>query len=724
MDVDLKKAVYFDIEVYPNWYYALFKYQDEEFTIESSQDNDTRTKNARIILELLFSEIFIGYNSLTYDLPVLMLILKDFDTTKVYKLSKYIVSNNLNYYDILKKLESIKFQTAIGDKVSPFHFTKTHIDLERFNKGGFKLPLKVLGARMNYPKLESLPFDPDKEVSAEQIKHLKEYCEHDVNITITLAKKYKKSIDVRLNLMGKYPNHNLMTKRDSQVSSTIMLDELGLKKEQVDKNNFEWLKEGYVTEFTYDIADYISFKSKVIMNQVKAIAQLPFTATIKKNKEGKFSSILKSPDLINPYEPKIKGKSYTIRSGGIHAITNKVFTSSFVMDSDVVSYYPNLMASLRIAPKIIAEAGLIDKLKFVIDDLLLSKQIATDEGDVESKANYKIILNNLYGHLGNPYSPFYDPKAMIQVTLTGQFALLMLIEELSNNGFEILNANTDGILVDIKDQQRKQEYLDITSNWEKTTGLKLTHDSYAKALIKDTNNYILQNHNNIRDLSLKANGCFKRESLDKHLIHHIVFKAVYGHFLFNIDPKETITNEYVKLTDFIILAGVAKDNYITDGKNNYGRYARFIWSHDIDNAVTLKDNKRQDNISRGDSVIVLNEVSSLEGVFASSYRSVIDFKRYIDEANLIINALKKGGKKGVLKAKREEKEITDRDFLYKDIDAKLHELRTKGSRDIKTKMLVEYEKLEAKINTLVLKSIERVKKFDAKTNKTKKKETT
>lgn len=59
---------------------------------------------------------------------------------------------------------------------------------------------------------------------------------------------------------------------------------------------------------------------------------------------------------------------------------------------------------------------------------------------------FKIVLNGTFGKLGSKYSFLYSPNLMIQVTITGQLALLMLIEALEAAGISVVSANTDGIV--------------------------------------------------------------------------------------------------------------------------------------------------------------------------------------------------------------------------------------------------------------------------------------
>ena len=59
--------------------------------------------------------------------------------------------------------------------------------------------------------------------------------------------------------------------------------------------------------------------------------------------------------------------------------------------------------------------------------------------------SYKIVSNGSFGVLGSKYSFMYAPHLLLAVTLTGQLALLMLIERAYWKGIPAISANTDGV---------------------------------------------------------------------------------------------------------------------------------------------------------------------------------------------------------------------------------------------------------------------------------------
>lgn len=108
----------------------------------------------------------------------------------------------------------------------------------------------------------------------------------------------------------------------------------------------------------------------------------------------------------------------------------------------------------------------------------------------DNKANTnKISLNGLFGKLGNPWSTVYSPDLLIQVTLTGQLALLMLIEQIETAGISVISANTDGIVIKCP-RSRYDDLCSTIKHWEQHTGFETEETRYKALYSRDVNSYI------------------------------------------------------------------------------------------------------------------------------------------------------------------------------------------------------------------------------------------
>lgn len=101
----------------------------------------------------------------------------------------------------------------------------------------------------------------------------------------------------------------------------------------------------------------------------------------------------------------------------------------------------------------------------------------------------KIACNGAYGKLGSPYSVLYAPNLMIQVTMTGQLALLMLIEDIELRGFRVISANTDGVVTMVP-RERRDDFEAIIWDWEAATGFSTEETEYRAVHSRDVNSYI------------------------------------------------------------------------------------------------------------------------------------------------------------------------------------------------------------------------------------------
>lgn len=102
----------------------------------------------------------------------------------------------------------------------------------------------------------------------------------------------------------------------------------------------------------------------------------------------------------------------------------------------------------------------------------------------------KLGLNSVYGCSNSKYSPFYDPKYTMTITIGGQLSLCMLMERLRMvAGIKLIQCNTDGFTFYIRDEQM-ETMRDSVNRWEKLTGLVMEEAEYSSMFIRDVNNYI------------------------------------------------------------------------------------------------------------------------------------------------------------------------------------------------------------------------------------------
>lgn len=212
----------------------------------------------------------------------------------------------------------------------------------------------------------------------------------------------------------------------------------------------------------------------------------------------------------------IDGLEYVFGTGGIHAsresvtyLADEEFT---VIDLDVASYYPNMFISNRVYPEHLSEQ-FCDIYQGVYD-----KRKSFPKGTPQN-AVMKLALNGVFGATNDKYSPFYDPKSTVTITVNGQLSLCMLVEQLLKlNGLEMIQANSDGITFRCK-RSDESKIDNLVSEWENVVRLDMEKAIYSKMAIRDVNSYV----------AVYENGKFKRNGAYEYKINHIDGEGLQFH---------------------------------------------------------------------------------------------------------------------------------------------------------------------------------------------------
>lgn len=259
---------------------------------------------------------------------------------------------------------------------------------------------------------------------------------------------------------------------------------------------------------------------------------------------------------------------YVFGVGGIHAsVESKVCDSDdnyIIIDWDVASFYPNLAIKNRIFPEHLSE-DFCDIYEYLYNERVkIKKQMKSLEyNSVEyralddQQAMIKLALNGTYGASNDQFSPFYDPKFTMMITINGQLSLCMAVEKmLKYEGVEIIQCNTDGFSLKIHKDDIDSSCEDV-KEWEEITQLELERNDYSKMIIRDVNNYIAV----YTDGKLKNKGAYEWDSLPHHKNQSclVVKKAAQEYLINNTDPEEFIRNHKDKF-DFMLRTKVPRSS--------------------------------------------------------------------------------------------------------------------------------------------------------------------
>ncbi|HWT40523.1 MAG TPA: hypothetical protein VN081_04650, partial [Dongiaceae bacterium] len=462
LELPFGDEVVFDTETYVNYNLVAFKHlpSQQYFYMEAPF-------NTHALSFALSRFKLISFNGIKYDMAILRAILRGDDCLAVKALSDRIIKEN----------ERITWDDH------PFN----HIDV--IEVCPLKGSQKLYAARLHAERIQELPIDPDTVLTGEEKLVIKDYCFNDLDNLELIYNELRPHIALREDFGRLYKTDDLRSKSDAQLAEAVIRSEL----HRVTGKRPQRPPSAVGKVFCYSAPAYVQFRSSELTAALASIQQTPITVGL--------SGHVECPAEIEGRALVIAGNAYTIGMGGLHSNEKSQSAIGNLLDIDVTGYYPNLILGNRFYPAHLGEAfltvfqGMVDrrtesKHKFPLaTDPIIRKQLETEANGL------KIANNGSFGKTSDPYSIINDPQMMVQTTLTGQLSLLMLIERLTLEGFVVLSANTDGIVVD-RPPSRYNNLVGIVKQWEADTCLQTEETRYSAIYSRDVNAYF----------ALKADG--------------------------------------------------------------------------------------------------------------------------------------------------------------------------------------------------------------------------
>jgi hypothetical protein len=181
----------------------------------------------------------------------------------------------------------------------------------------------------------------------------------------------------------------------------------------------------------------------------------------------------------------------------------------------------------------------------------------------------KLSINGSFGKLLSKWSVLYAPQLGIQVTVSGQLALLMLIEMVEFAGIDVISANTDGIVMRCK-RFARPDLERVIVEWEEITGFKTEETEYSAVYSKDVNGYLaIKTDGSVKGKGLYANPWEKPGpnifKLHKNPSTTIVIEAAVAYLKDGTPVEQTIRSSQ-DITKFLAVRSV------TGGAETGGKY--------------------------------------------------------------------------------------------------------------------------------------------------------
>lgn len=455
-----KQELAFDIEVYRNYYLAGFRHRasDKVVYIESTEDGHIDIDKLEWILN---NFTIVGFNSAGYDVPVTSMALAGLSLRDMKEASDRIIHHQEPWRDVLRSF-----------KVKPIEID--HIDL--IEVAPLRASLKIYGGRMHTRQMQDLPFHPDKSLLAPQKVITRYYClAKDLPSILLLRETLDEQLTLRVE-MGRQYKLDLRSRSDAQIAEHVISHEVqNLNGKRVSRPN---IPPG--TVYRYKVPDYLQYKSPLLQWALEVVRKAKFIVAD--------HGSIDMPPEIGDLKLEINGSVYTMGIGGLHSTEKRVAhvqdDQYEIYDFDVTSYYPKIILNQGLYPYHLGPNFLR-----VYNKIVQARVAAKQKGDKVTANSLKIVVNGSYGKLGSKFSNLYSPDLLIQVTLTGQLSLLLLIERLELEGIHVISANTDGIVV--KPRRTQVERMkEIVKQWEHDTKFEMEESRYLALYSRDVNNYI------------------------------------------------------------------------------------------------------------------------------------------------------------------------------------------------------------------------------------------
>lgn len=587
-----------DIECYSNYFLICFKSQTKSLFYELYEGH---TLDVASISKIMNKYITIGFNSISYDLPMLVYALKGATNQKLKQLSDFIINSKT-------KISRYKLMDMFDISI-PYNWN--HIDIievvPKIDKEGssanFHVGLKTYGARMHTRVLQDLPIEPDALIDKSQYELLKKYCFNDLAITMELYDRIEGQITIREKISKTY-DLDVRSKSDSQIAEHIIKKSLGLS------SNYSNVDSSII--YKYNVPKYINFKTEELKGFMDNIKSIDFQC----NEHGK----LIKPDKLLKYI-SINGIKFGVGIGGLHSkerhralIPNE---EEFILDVDVVSYYPTMILNNKYYPEKIG-IGFLTLYEHFYHQRIEAKL----NKDIIKAETYKIILNGCFGKFGSQYSILYSPSLLFHTTLTGQLSLLMLIERLLLNDFEVVSANTDGIT--IKGLKIKSDRLNlILTKWEEATKLKLERVFYKALYQESVSSYVAITEEG----KVKGKGVYANEGLTKNPVAQVCNEAVIAYLKDNKPIESTIYENKDYITKFLIVRKVIGGGLYRD--TILGKIVRWYYSTDGDCITSRKNGNKVATSDGAKPLMILGDKSIRD----------LDLNRYVEKSYKMLKTL-------------------------------------------------------------------------------------
>lgn len=447
------------------------------------------------------NDIWVGFNSRHYDQYILKGILCGFDPKQI---NDFIIARGnpgWKFSSMLRNIPLINYDVMLG--------------IDR----GLKTFEGFMGHNI---KESSVPFDIDRKLTQEELDETVKYCRHDVEQTIEVFLQRSEEFDASRELIGLF---NLPISSYSKTKAQLVSEICGGMGKRFDDNEFEF---------------------PIVPCVEKHLKKYRYVLDWYKNPE--------NHDYSEKLETMIAGVPHTFAWGGIHGAKKKNTVSGVLLNMDVTAYYPSIQLQYKFGYRNMMKP---ENFELIHNENLRYKV----EGNKKARSPFKIADNSISGQLKDKNSRLYDPLMNNAVCVNGQLMILLLIEMVEPHA-QLIQSNTDGILLKLKTIDDYDILDDVVYEWECATGMKMEFELFNKVFQKDVNNYIMTDDNG----SIKSKGGYVKRLSNLDYDLPIVNKALINYMVHGISVEDTVL-KCDDLKEFQLVSKISsKYKYIVHGE--------------------------------------------------------------------------------------------------------------------------------------------------------------
>ena len=577
-----------DVECYENYFLIACKSTYNGKVVLFELPIDTRK-----LLWLMSNFATVGFNSINYDIPLIRVALQGFGSKFLKGVSNWIIFDNIRPWQVEQKYNLITVKW-------------NHVDLVEV--APLQGSLKLYAGRLHCKRMQDLPYEHDSILEPEEIERLVQYCVNDLDNTELLLNELCPQIALRCDISNVY-GLDVRSRSDAQIAEYVIVSELEkLNGKKPVRPEIAPGKTYYYTPPTY-----IKYKTQQFQEMLDVIRKAKFVL----DENGS----IQMPKEIGELKLKLGSCVYRMGIGGLHSSEKSTShiadAQTLLVDRDVASYYPSIILNQQLFPKHLGRAFLT-VYKSIVDRRLEAKRT----GDTVTADSLKITINGSFGKLGSKWSALYAPDLLIQVTVTGQLALLLLIEMLELVDVPVVSANTDGVLIKCP-IELESTMLAVVKQWETDTAFLTEEARYKAVYSRDVNNYIAIKP----DGKTKLKGAYSEKGsggntvLSKNAENLVCTDAVIAYLTNAVPIQDTIKNckdirRFVTIRN--VKGGAVKsDVYV-------GKTIRWYYSTEMQGEINYKLSGNK--VPNSDRAMPLMELTE-------TLPDDLDYERYIAVAN-------------------------------------------------------------------------------------------